>query len=857
MKLSINTTIGVIVMAGLLNTGLNAGDTDRKVFAHYMTCFTATPEFYKREIMLAQHYGIDGFALNCGEWFKPVKGKEPQPTRYVSNADNIFEQAKQLNTGFKLFMSPDFACKSIREWSMLNVTSMFTRYAKHPNLFHYRGKPFYSGYSGLPEQYAPPIKKLRADGYDFLLVPKASTPNWKMAMSMESVLRTLKPGTPFDGLFNFSCDGTVRNILQNNAIYRRGTLFADKIYMAGVCPAYNSPNLRDFRGMAGYCAMWQGLINDGADLVEIVTWNDYNEDSNLMPYRWKSGFGSKALQKAYYNRDESYLDVSSYFIKYFKNDIAPEITQDRIYFSYRARSKKQVKVWNEQTGKWVDIRFDKHPYDQLHDDVKDCIYVTGFLTAPAELEVSIGGKTAKFKLAKGISSCELPFKPGVPRFKLTRKGQTLIDVYGRKTIIDKISKANSEKGYHLANRTWTSGAVAGIPTISLNGKNTLVDVKSSLTLKLPKLKTGTYNFRVTYANATGKESRLTMYCNGAPGATGAQPFYFPLFLPDTGGESRTISFLWSIWDNASKLEIKCDDSKDPKLVKWGYPDIGTATIKSIDLIPVEQFKTVNKTGLPELVAIPGGSFTMGCNDANPDEAPAHEVTLSPFAIGKYEVTNAEYEQFDPSHKAHRDGFSWRDNEPVIYVSWKHAAAYCNWLSKKHSLKPVYDEKSWKIDMKADGFRLPTEAEWEFVATGRGQNRTYPWGNQKPTADRGNFMLNKALAINPVLSASIKNGVMIRGAFPKGASRDGVMDMAGNVSEWCSDYFNDYQPGKQVDPCDQRKSHHRVIRGGSWGYYNYSQRGRDREFNNDGYPGYIYLGLRVALPQTGFEKLNKK
>jgi hypothetical protein len=204
-----------------------------------------------------------------------------------------------------------------------------------------------------------------------------------MAMSMESVLRTLKPGTPFDGLFNFSCDGTVRNILQNNAIYRRGTLFADKIYMAGVCPAYNSPNLRDFRGMAGYCAMWQGLINDGADLVEIVTWNDYNEDSNLMPYRWKSGFGRKALQKAYYNRDESYLDVTSYFIKYFKNDIAPEITQDRIYFSYRARSKKQVKVWNEQTGKWVDIRFDKHPYDQLHDDVKDCIYVTGFLTAPA------------------------------------------------------------------------------------------------------------------------------------------------------------------------------------------------------------------------------------------------------------------------------------------------------------------------------------------------------------------------------------------------------------------------------------------------------------------------------------------
>ena len=74
MKLSIKTTIGVIAMAGFLNTGLNAENKDRKVFAHYMTCFTSRPEFYKREIMLAQHYGIDGFALNCGEWFKPVEG---------------------------------------------------------------------------------------------------------------------------------------------------------------------------------------------------------------------------------------------------------------------------------------------------------------------------------------------------------------------------------------------------------------------------------------------------------------------------------------------------------------------------------------------------------------------------------------------------------------------------------------------------------------------------------------------------------------------------------------------------------------------------------------------------------------
>lgn len=60
-----------------------------------------------------------------------------------------------------------------------------------------------------------------------------------------------------------------------------------------------------------------------------------------------------------------------------------------------------------------------------------------------------------------------------------------------------------------------------------------------------------------------------------------------------------------------------------------------------------------------------------------------------------------------------------------------------------------------------------------------------------------------------------------------------------------------------DPLQEGRSHHRVIRGGSWGYYNHSQRNKDREFNNDGYPGYVYIGFRVALPMAGYEKLSRK
>lgn len=856
MKLLLKINLTIIL--GVCAMSISAVENDRKVFAHYMTCFSSQPDFYKREIQLAQHYGIDGFALNCGEWLKPAKdGKgEPTKTRYVINSERIFEQAKELDSGFKLFMSPDFACKSIREWAMLNVTDMYTRFEKHPNLFHFRGKPFYSGYAGSPAQYAPPINKLRSEGHDFWLVPKGSTPGYKMAYSMESILGLFRNNSPLDGQFNFACDGSVRNIVSNNSFGRRGTLLDDKIYMAGVCPAYNSPNLRDFRGVAGYGEQWQGLINDGADLVEIVTWNDYNEDSNLNPYRW--GFGNNATEKAYYNRDESYLDVTSYYIPYFKDGIAPEIIQDRLFFSYRTRSKHQVKVWNDQTGKWVDVRFDKWPYDQLHDDVRDCIYVTGFLTADAELTVNIGGESKKFKLQKGISSCELPMQPGVPQFILKRNGKKIINVFGRKSIIDKITKENSIKGYHLAYRTWTSGAVAGDPIVTLDAKDTKIEKGKSLELPVPKMETATYNFQVTYSNPTEMETRLTMYSDGASGAESNQPFYFPLFLPPTGNEFRTVSFLWTQWDNTSKFKVTFDSTDDAKLIKQGYQDIGLAIIRKIELLKVLPYQPRKSTmTLPELVEIPGGSFTMGSNNSEPDEAPEHKVTVSDFAIGKYEITNEEFEKFRPEHKKHRDGYSWRDKEPVIYVSWKDAASYCNWLSKQNGLSQVYDEKTWQADMKADGFRLPTEAEWEYVATGRGENRTYPWGNETPTPDRGNYMLDKALANNPVLTSTFKSGVIVGGTYPKGASRDGVMDLAGNVCEWCTDYFNPYTPDAKTDPCDQQQSNHRVIRGGSWGYYNYSQRSKDREFNNDGYPGYIYIGLRIAISEAGYKKILKK
>jgi serine/threonine-protein kinase len=182
-----------------------------------------------------------------------------------------------------------------------------------------------------------------------------------------------------------------------------------------------------------------------------------------------------------------------------------------------------------------------------------------------------------------------------------------------------------------------------------------------------------------------------------------------------------------------------------------------------------------------MVYIPGGKFTMGSNDGESYEGPAHEVEVKPFFLNKYEVTNQDYKKFVDA-TGHRVPMHWKLNNsfspdeailPVTFVTWEDATAYARWANK----------------------RLPKEEEWEFAARGGSQGLLYPWGNEW---QEGYANTNREGQKKP---SPIRS-------FEKDLSPFGVHDMAGNVGEWVQDFFTN---GYRAAP-DQR---FRVYRGGNF------------------------------------------
>jgi len=215
----------------------------------------------------------------------------------------------------------------------------------------------------------------------------------------------------------------------------------------------------------------------------------------------------------------------------------------------------------------------------------------------------------------------------------------------------------------------------------------------------------------------------------------------------------------------------------------------------------QQEKERRKLLQPAMVTIPAGSFRMGdlAGNGESDEKPVHTVTISrSFALGKYEVTFAEYDAFAEATGRQKPGDEgWgRGNRPVINVSWEDAAAYAQWLSQQTSKR----------------YRLPSEAEWEYAARA-GSTTVYPWGN---TASHEYANYGKDECCDGLASGrdSWVNTAPV-GSFA--ANAFGLYDTIGNVWEWLEDCYDDSYSGAPTDGSAKRScgTQYRVARGGSW------------------------------------------
>jgi len=205
---------------------------------------------------------------------------------------------------------------------------------------------------------------------------------------------------------------------------------------------------------------------------------------------------------------------------------------------------------------------------------------------------------------------------------------------------------------------------------------------------------------------------------------------------------------------------------------------------------------VNSLGI-RLVRIEPGSFLMGTAEGGDfDERPVHRVTIArAFYLGATEVTNAQYEQFDPGHRKLRGklGMSTADDEAVVFVSWLDADRYCRWLSAKEGLP----------------YRLPTEAEWEY-ASRAGTTTAYHTGEElgDPT-----FKKNVGTSWFPDPAHPLQEPLrLFVGRTPPNPW--GLFDVHGNVEEWCLDWYGPYAAGEHVDPVGPAEGDFRVTRGGS-------------------------------------------
>jgi sulfatase modifying factor 1 len=344
-------------------------------------------------------------------------------------------------------------------------------------------------------------------------------------------------------------------------------------------------------------------------------------------------------------------------------------------------------------------------------------------------------------------------------------------------------------------------------------------------------------------------------------------------------------------------------------VTFPPPGIGPGeSATSIDTctFTVDRSETINPveivwhqiTPSEDMVLIPAGGFVMGSHfpgEGNVDAKPLHTVTLDSFDMSRYEITNQQYCDYlnsamsqglitvtngkvieagseigsrycdtstsNSSSQIAYDGDifsvltkSGRDMsyDPMVQVYWYGAAAYCNWRSLQEGKESCYNPSTWDCDFSKNGYRLPTEAEWEYAGRGGLSGRRFPWGdtishsqaNYEADPSLHTYDVSPTEGRHPIWNDGVEPCTSVVGSFP--ANGYGLHDMAGNVWDWCNDWYGeDYYDNSPVsNPRGPVSGTWRVIRGGAWNFGAYDCRVASRFMANPNNRA-DFIGFRIA------------
>jgi formylglycine-generating enzyme required for sulfatase activity len=332
----------------------------------------------------------------------------------------------------------------------------------------------------------------------------------------------------------------------------------------------------------------------------------------------------------------------------------------------------------------------------------------------------------------------------------------------------------------------------------------------------------------------GEQRTLSVPLSGVFGevAVRAQPADAQLFIDGklSGAANQTLRLVAT----THEIEIRKTGFVDYKTSVTPRPGVQQrvdATLLTPEQSRIAATPAAIKTKFDQqLRLMPIGRFTMGSPRREPgrraNEAQRDVEFKRGFYMGVTEVTNGQFRRFKPEHRSGIVGNHTLDldNQPVVGITWMEAALYCNWLSDQEGLPPAYEKKGETlvaVNPMTKGYRLPSDAEWEWAAryAGNGKLRRYPWGDALPVAPRsGNYADVMARLIVTDVIPDYDDGFAASapvGKFPPNTL--GLQDLGGNVAEWVHDYYTvTVDSGQlQTDSLGPTEGKQHVIRGASW------------------------------------------